>query len=333
MRQLRCLRIAADPLSITLFIQQLELTPLTSVSIRCTYLRRSIEDADNDTDFLQLSCLLKWIRRYLRDLHKAGTDLHSLQIQEDPTGWEENAVFLRLWSSRFPPPPRQNLERCNMRPHFEIRLANTTEDTEDENYGEDGYGKHLRNYLWRIVRWFPLDKLRNLHINDSDMMEYPEKIYGAFPEVEVLTLSETVTELDMLLNALSSPEPKSRRCLLPALHTLVIHDTRHVHEREVLDLVDYRLKCERPLQNVHIIRCPAIKSTFIEQLRKKVPNVDWEIVEETNELEFLFKEETDLAYLRLRYGSSALWHFVPRISIRNKNSRLKEEEEEEEEEL
>ena len=47
-------------------------------------------------------------------------------------------------------------------------------------------------------------------------------------------------------------------------------------------------------------------------------------------VELELEEETDLAYLRLRYGSSALWHFVPRIASRNKNSRLKEDEEEEE---
>ncbi|KAJ3485853.1 hypothetical protein NLI96_g4658 [Meripilus lineatus] len=315
MRHLRCLRIAADPLSTTLFLQQLELTPLTSVSIDCTYLRRSNEDAANDKDFLQLSCLLKWLRRYFQALNKVGTGLHSLQIQEDPTGRENNAIILRLWSSKVPPlaPPRQNTVQRDMKPHFEIRLANTTEDTEDENEndGEDGYGKHLRNYLWRIVRWFRLTKLRNLHIDDSEMLDDPEKLFLAVPGVEVLSLMGS--ELDILLNALSSQGPTPGQCLLPALHMLVIHDSSYVPEWEVSDLMDHRLACRRPLQNVHIIRCPTVKSTFIEQLRNTVPNVEWERVEEVDEQEL--KD-----YLRHQYGD--LFDMSSRSSIE-----LEEEEE------
>ncbi|KAJ3485841.1 hypothetical protein NLI96_g4660 [Meripilus lineatus] len=309
LQHLQYMCIAADPLSITLLIRQFELTPLTSVSINCTYLRRSWEDADDDTDFLQLSCLLKWIRRYVRGLDKAGSELRSLEVQGDPFDWEDNAVILRLWTSECLPPQRQDTSEGNMRPHLKIRLANAAQESEGDDPIGDGFGKELRSYLWRIIPWLRLTKLRNLRIDDSGPAANPEEIFSALPKVEVLSLSNV--ELIMPLHALSSRGARSGRCLLPALHTLVIYDTHDVEDRDVLDLVKYRIKCGRPLQNVHIIQCLDIRPSFIEKLRKKVPSV---VYEEYNE-----KERND------RWRDSAIFKIN-----RNRKSRSEEEEEEEE---
>lgn len=72
----------------------------------------------------------------------------------------------------------------------------------------------------------------------------------------------------------------SKRSRLPALRTLTVRDADDLQDQDITELVDSRLRCGQPLQDLRIIRCASIQAASIEQLRQKVPHVEWEIEEE-----------------------------------------------------
>ncbi|KAJ3485852.1 hypothetical protein NLI96_g4659 [Meripilus lineatus] len=271
MPHLQHLRIGADPASIATILQQFELSYHTSVSIHCTYLRTSL---NYEVDFAQLNCVLDWIDRYLRGLDKAGTEICSLHIQEKTRLIEELSVILRIWTSRLHP-TSQSMSTSITRPQLKLVLANYVAE-DDQIVSEDDSNEQLRAYLEGIMHLFDFTRIRNLHVDVLEVTEKLRRVFDTLPKVEVLSLSGD--EVGALLRALSPRKRNSKRSQLPVLHsvhTLIIRDSDYFIDNKISKFVDYRLNGGRPLEGLRLIRCTYVKLNFVEELRQKVPSVEW----------------------------------------------------------